>query len=81
MTKTSWSIIRDSLVEGTKPGTFGRQSKLIVASDLFVRLLGNLKDQEESFAEWKIEPDLAEALVSRSTHQALKETGVIRGGV
>jgi hypothetical protein len=77
---SSWTIIRDSLVKDTKPTTFGRQIALVAASDLLVKLMKNLTDQEESVNDWKNEPELPESLANRAQHKALHDAGVIRGG-
>ena len=77
---SSWTIIRDSLVKDTKPNTFGRQVALVAASDLMVKLMKNLTDQEASVADWKIEPELPGALAGRQNIKELHDAGVIRGG-
>jgi hypothetical protein len=73
--KTSWGVIRDSFMQAgpgsrpggnTRPNTIGYQKNMVAASDLFLKLLEQLKDGEKALEEWKIEPGLVEALANRS---------------
>lgn len=71
---SAWKEIKEILIVNTAPGTVGRQRKLILAADIFIRLLPYFKNEEKEKESCNTDNELREALLNRPALEGLKDT-------
>lgn len=73
----SWQIIRSELIGNSQPNTFGRNVKIDLASQLFIKLKNNLIDKEDSIKSFNEDDEVLDAICARKCINELRGAGVI----
>ena len=59
---TTWEIIKEHFVGGSRPGSIGYIRDVRNAADLFIRIMGQLKDETESKEAFNKDSDVRESI-------------------
>ena len=74
----SWQIIKNSFIEETREGSFGRMQVVNDAADLFVKIMQRLTDEKEAKEAFNSDEEVGKAFLSRGQIKEMKEAGVIQ---
>lgn len=73
----TWQIIKTELTRDSRAGTLGRSVDINLASDLFLKLLPHIKDEDEAKASFNLGEEVREALLNRRGIKELQAAGII----
>ena len=74
----TYEIIKQQMTKKSRPGTMGRSMELNDCCDLFVRIMHNITDKEESVKTMNADDEVREALLARRGIEELRSAGVLQ---
>jgi hypothetical protein len=74
----TYEIIKQQMTKKSRPGTMGRSMELNDCCDLFVRIMHNITDKEESVKTMNADDEAREALLARRGIEELRSAGVLQ---
>lgn len=73
----TYEIIKQQMTKKSRPGTMGRSMELNDCCDLFVRIMHNLTDKDESVKTMNADDEARDALLSKRGIEELRAAGVL----
>lgn len=74
----TWEIMKKEFSKNSRPETMGRDMDINNCAHLFIKIMHNLKDREESIRVFNDDSEVKNAIISSVGIQELKEAGVLR---
>lgn len=73
----TWEILKKDFVKDSKPNTLGRNIAVNNATQLFVKIMHNLRDQDKATKSFNDDCEIKDAFLARGIIKELKEAGVL----
>lgn len=74
----TWEILKKELTKSSRPDTMGRNIDVNSCATLFVKIMHNLTDREESVKSMNSDEEVKNALLARRGIQELQKAGVLQ---
>ena len=74
----TYEIIKQQMTKKSRHGTMGRSMELNDCCDLFVRIMHNITDKEESVKTMNADDEVRDAILSRRGIEELRSAGVLQ---
>jgi hypothetical protein len=74
---STYEIMKAEMTKDSRPGTMGRNMDINACCDLFVKIMNNLVDKDESVASMNTDNEVRTAILNRKGIDDLRAAGVL----